>query len=47
MVAAMTKNQPFFTHDRDSDTFMPTPVSNGPWTPIPCTAVSLSACSPT
>ena len=29
----MTKNQPFFTHDRDSDTFMPTPVSNGPWDP--------------
>src|SRR4029078_7750372 len=31
--SAMTKNQPFFTHDRDSDTFMPTPVSNGPWDP--------------
>jgi hypothetical protein len=29
----MTKNQPFFTHDRTSDTFMPTPVSNGPWDP--------------
>src|SRR6476659_8872890 len=29
----MTKNQPFFTHDRDRDTFMPTPVSNGPWDP--------------
>src|SRR4029450_3932122 len=27
----MTRNQPFFTHDRASDTFMPTPVSNGPW----------------
>ena len=27
----MTKNQPFFTHHRDSDTFMPTPVSSGPW----------------
>ena len=27
----MTKNQPFFTHDRVSDTFMPTPVANGPW----------------
>src|ERR1700716_71066 len=27
----MTKNQSFFTHDRDRDTFMPTPVSNGPW----------------
>src|SRR4030095_12947217 len=29
----MTKNQPFFTHDRVTDTFMPTPVSNGPWDP--------------
>ena len=29
----MTKNQPFFTHDRVRDTFMPTPVSNGPWDP--------------
>jgi Thioesterase-like superfamily len=29
----MTKNQPFFTHNRDSDTFMPTPVANGPWDP--------------
>ena len=29
----MTKNQPFFTYDRDRDTFMPTPVSNGPWDP--------------
>ena len=27
----MTKNQPFFTHDRVHDTFMPTPVANGPW----------------
>ena len=29
----MTKNQPFFTHNRDNDTFMPTPVANGPWDP--------------
>jgi hypothetical protein len=29
----MTKNQPFFTHDRDTDTFIPNPVSNGPWDP--------------
>ena len=28
--SAMTKNQPFFTHDRDSDSFMPTPVSQRP-----------------
>ena len=27
----MTKNQPFFTHDRVHDAFMPTPVANGPW----------------
>ena len=27
----MTKNQPFFTHNRVNDTFMPTPVANGPW----------------
>ena len=27
----MTKNQPFFNHDRVNDTFMPTPVANGPW----------------
>ena len=27
----MTKSHPFFTYNRDSDTFMPTPVSNGPW----------------
>ncbi len=29
----MTKNQPFFTHDRVNDTFMPTPVATGPWDP--------------
>ena len=29
----MTKNQAFFSHNRDNDTFMPTPVSNGPWDP--------------
>src|SRR6185369_13348071 len=29
--SAMTKNQPFFTHDRVNDAFMPTPVANGPW----------------
>ena len=26
-------NQPFFTHDRVHDAYIPTPASNGPWDP--------------
>jgi hypothetical protein len=26
-------NQPFFTHDRVNDAYIPTPASNGPWDP--------------
>src|ERR1700748_558690 len=26
-------NQPFFTHDRVHDAYIPTPAANGPWDP--------------
>jgi hypothetical protein len=32
MIPCMT-NQPFFTHDRVHDAYIPTPASNGPWDP--------------